>query len=245
MSQPPKTPDQFITDLSLKMQNLVTNIGTFITALQPVSSDPAIAKLIADLNQPGAQAFHDFLTKLSADLEGVETGIRLVQAYLQATKFMDQIDVGALGISDTQKLKSAKDAYQKLRSARKTLRDQLTEIRDDEADLLTELLKESAKFATAQSIDVAAFIAHLRNAREILRQLKRDNIDLDDDLIAALIDNWMLVIQKLPEPNSAVQEEGRRGAVAQTIDVHNLLEAIYDLLAQDVSLENPFDLVSL
>jgi hypothetical protein len=76
--------------------------------------------------------------------------------------------------------------------------------------------------------------------------LKRDNVDLDDNRIAALIENWQAALMKLPPvPNSAVSEADRRAAVAQTIDVHNLLEAIYDLLAQDVSMENPFDLVSL
>jgi hypothetical protein len=243
MLQLNQTPAESIDELSTKVAELVGAIQDFVTNL-PTGSDPVIDKLKADLNAYNTSAFQNFLGTLPKDLDGVEAALRLVKAYLQATTFMDKIDVDALGVKSGA-LKKVKESYHKLQQARQALRDALTDIRDDDVDLLGQLLIDSAALLKNPPVNVAALVDHLRNARKIVRQLKQDNIDLDDDLVGQLIENWQAAIEKLPDPNGAVTEDGRRSAVAQTLDIHNLLEAIYDLLAQDVSVENPFDLVSL
>jgi hypothetical protein len=219
----------------------------------PPATDEQKAEIawLVDLLQPaGATSIRRFLDSLIpqsiADLEQLQEALTLVNSYLRITQFMERIDINALVPPKPPSLRTERMAnYQLLLSARAAIRTELAKIRDADIDRLSQLLVESAALLNTPTVNVGPLIEHLRNAREILRQLKQDNIDLDDKLVGQLIDNWMLVIEKLPEPNGAVQEEGRRGAVAQTIDVHNLLEAIYDLLAQDVSMENPFDLVSL
>jgi hypothetical protein len=246
------TPASAINDLKSVMSTLATDIGAFHTnAPVPSNQNAALKKLIEQLKGQDAyanaiaQALGALVTSspnILPDIADERSAALLVRTYLKSTEFMDQLpSPEKLGIDAVP---NALNSYIVLKTARENVRAELSKIRDDAIDALQWLIDESGTLANAQ-VDIDAFIKHLTNAREILHQLKRNNIDLDNDRIGKLIENWQAIIQNLPDPNIAVTGEGRRAAVAQTINVHNLLEAIYDLLAQDVSMENPFDLVSL
>ena len=171
-----------------------------------------------------------------ADLDDLRTAVRVVQAYLDATKFMDHIDLAIL--IPPEALKDSEAKYQAVRKARQAVRDKLDEIRNADLGTLAQLVAESAALVQNPCVNVSAFIDHLQEAHDILRNLKSEDAPLDDLLIAQLVDNWEVAVKQLDETRIAVgNEHERRAAVAHTLQIHDLLEEIYSFLTEVVSVE--------
>jgi hypothetical protein len=241
------TPDQVIKDLAAKMNMLAQAINAFSAAVSNISSaNEVLSGLITELigQNQYATAISNALSKIISppDLAGQRSAALLMRTYLKSTEFMDHLpSIDKLEIKDAK----TKPAYDSLVQARRAVHTALTALASDTTSDLALLLNESAALAAQSSVTVSQIVTHLRSAQALLRQLRQSNTDMDNDLLGKLVENWEAAIEALSEPSAAPGEADRRAAVAQTLELHSLLESIYDLLAQDVSAENPLDLVSL
>jgi hypothetical protein len=84
---------------------------------------------------------------------------------------------------------------------------------------------------------VARFISHLKKARDTFNQFSRNNISLDEgevNNLRELVSNWGKITQKLQTitgKEDLSDSQNSRGAIAQSIQIHDLLEENYGFLS--------------
>lgn len=196
-----------------------------ITALQALQEAPTNYTLV----------FLQRLNKPDATFDNLLAAVNLVQIYLQMTQALDQI------LSNLENLDNSQDKYASVKTKRKSLQDTLTNVLDElnltgnDLDIKI-LINESEELL--KNVTAKKFIAHLKNAREILKILSSDSVSLTESQIKQLINNWLSGMQKLPNQEPKTEQE-RKQFVTQSLEIRSLLEDNYDLLAEILRFKDP------
>jgi len=218
------------TELASKLRALATQLLK-TTEQQPKPTDEQ-QQLAENLNPDGAQAIATLLKyQQYDDLLDLQIAERMAQSYLQATRWVESIDVPT----------AAKKAYKDVLDARAKLRGDLAKIPNEEPDVLEALLKESGQIAQHDPVVAGDLLRHLQGARDIIRRWRAENLDRDDEVFSQLVENWQVALEHLAPPTNPTNGPASPKEIGTTLRIHDLLEEIYNLLAEDVRSAEPLN----
>jgi hypothetical protein len=203
------------------------------------SNDPAIEQLAENVNPEGAAAVAKILETLSAqrihDVIDAQTADRVVRAYLDATKGVETIPIGAT---------AERDAVRVARAEIRGLLDSIESIAKHGQALLEPLVRESADLAAQANPALDQIIGHLERAVNALRLVRDDRDQIDPQITGELVVNWSRMLENV-ESNRAPASAIDLQQVDDLLTIRQQLDEAGDLLAEDISADDRLTIANL
>lgn len=239
----------YLRGISQPSDAIPTNLGEedVIVALQELQQAPTeyVVQVLSKPVQP---------TK-PLNQNDVLVAVNLVQTYLQITSTLDGILTTLAEIDSTNQQK-----YQDVKDARNALAKALVIIQAEpglaDGEIDVEVLRQESQkileslkpFVTDKFIDtsefdqivriVSQFVNHLERARSIFKTLSSEDLPvspLQIPDIQELVQNWETItgnLKTITANESQPEVQTSRASIAQSVQIHSQLEAIYDYLAE-------------